>query len=612
MAFMRTSLIAASAAVLTIVAASSAASLDPAARTLAAARHAQGTVPWNRLGLVIETGTEKAAGLTGRFRLAQDIRTGRMHLASDLQVLKSAEVWDGRTHWRQDHSGGVHALNSPFAQQNATTGMWLARRGYLRPDAEGARVEFLGVERTQGDTFDKLRTTPRDGQPVELWFDRKTGLLCRSVWQMPISTKTIRYENYHRAAGLLLPFKVTEDQNSENPDITLVERVEVRKERAPDEFAPLQTPEDFTVAGGVATVPVVFDHDVIVEAKINGQGPFGFILDTGGHNILTPAAAKALGLRLHGGSQSGGAGEGTLTEQYTNVDRVEIGGVSLRDQAVFVIPMQYDAMERGPKPILAGILGVELFERFAMELNYRAQTLTFRPLAGAPEGHGAGVPIVFTDDSPLFPAKIDGIVGDVSLDTGNSGTLVVQGLWADAQGLTPRLEREGIQSVGFGAGGMSKNLSTYADFEVAGARFMHMPATYQKDAKGAFSSRAEAGNAGNDVYANFTLSFDYRRNTVWFDPVPAHQIPSRGRAGFASYKETADAFIVAVVAPGGPAAEAGLAVKDKITAVDGIPANQLSGWDLWRLVRAAPGTKLKLDYLRSDEKRSATIVLRDL
>src|SRR5690242_6504780 len=88
-------------------AAPAAAPSDPAARILATARHAYGPIP--NLGMLIETGTEKASGLTGRFRLARDLRTGHLHIASDFGVLKGAEVWDGQHHWRQDHSGGVHA-----------------------------------------------------------------------------------------------------------------------------------------------------------------------------------------------------------------------------------------------------------------------------------------------------------------------------------------------------------------------------------------------------------------------------------------------------------------------------------------------------------------------
>ena len=42
-------------------------------------------------------------------------------------------------------------------------------------------------------------------------------------------------------------------------------------------------------------MPVEYDGDVVVEAMLNGQGPFAFILDTGGHDILTPEVAAALG-----------------------------------------------------------------------------------------------------------------------------------------------------------------------------------------------------------------------------------------------------------------------------------------------------------------------------
>jgi C-terminal processing protease CtpA/Prc len=94
--------------------------------------------------------------------------------------------------------------------------------------------------------------------------------------------------------------------------------------------------------------------------------------------------------------------------------------------------------------------------------------------------------------------------------------------------------------------------------------------------------------------------------------VPGYQMPSRGRAGFASYKETADAFIVVVVLPHGPADEAGLAVHDKIVSVNGIPASQISNWDLTRLVHEAPGTKLDLEFLRGAERHRAAITLRNL
>lgn len=577
---------------------------------LARARQAYGTTDWNHAGVLVESGSEQSSGLKGRWRRVVDVVTGRMRETVDYKVFRLASVWDGHVQWRQDHSGGAHALNSSFARAYAATDMWLARRGYLR--ADGARVVALGEHHDGSRSFNTLRATPAGGEPVELWFDSASGLLAKYIRVMPTDTLTVRYEDYRRVGSTMVPFRVIAQEGDSDPDTITLDNAKFDSASQERAFTPPQTPDDSTVAGGVATVPIAFDGDVVIEAKLNGKGPFAFILDTGGHDILTPDAAKALGLSGAGSGSSGGAGAGTMTEQYTRVARMEIGGVSLRDQAFFIDPLQYNTIEIGSRPPLAGILGVELFERFAIELNYQAKTMTFRPLHGAPPGHGTPVAITFADDQPIFSAKIDGIAGDNGLDTGNSGALVVQGRWAQAHGLAPRM-RKGLLTAGFGAGGMSQNWAVRADLEVAGVAFPHIAASYAEDKKGAFASRTEAGNIGNLIYSHFTLSFDYGRNIVWFDPLPGPHRPfTYPRAGMSFYKQTADAFVVAIALPAGPAAQAGVAAGDEIVAVNGVTARKLSGWDMRRLVRGAVGTKLKLDVMRGGKKRTAMVVLREL
>src|SRR5262249_19198545 len=109
---------------------------------------------------------------------------------------------------------------------------------------------------------------------------------------------------------------------------------------------------------------------VTIEARINGAGPFAFILDTGGHDILTPEVAQQLGLKAVGHGESGGAGEGKLSESAVRVRSVQIGDATLDDQYFSVIPLQYSTVERGAKPALAGIIGLELFERLTVRIDY--------------------------------------------------------------------------------------------------------------------------------------------------------------------------------------------------------------------------------------------------
>ena len=66
-------------------------------------------------------------------------------------------------------------------------------------------------------------------------------------------------------------------------------------------FAPADARERIELAGKVDAAAVPFqliDNRIFVETRINGGGPYQFIFDTGGQNILDPVAAHELGLAL--------------------------------------------------------------------------------------------------------------------------------------------------------------------------------------------------------------------------------------------------------------------------------------------------------------------------
>ena len=260
---------------------------------------------------------------------------------------------------------------------------------------------------------------------------------------------------------------------------------------------------------------------------------------------------------------------------------------------------------------MAGIMGLELFERFAMELNYPANTLTLRPLKDAPPGHGIPLAIRFTDDQPIITAKIDGIAGDNGLDTGDGGALVIQGRWAQAHGLADRM-RKGLETDISGEGGISKTWAVRADLEVAGVLFPRTVALYAEDKMGAFSSRTEAGNIGSRIYDNFTLSFDYARNIVWFDPGPRASPWLYPRTGMGLSKDAPDVFDVSVVLPNSPAADAGIKTGDKIAGVNGTPARMLSWVQMNKIASEAPGTRLTLDVVHEQKKRPVALTLREM
>jgi predicted aspartyl protease len=386
----------------------------------------------------------------------EDVAEGRYVVAADLGVMRIAEGHDGRVHWRQDPSGGVHSLNAAFSQAASLTDAWLTRRGWLRADAGSARIGPAETRTRDGSRFVVLEATPPHGQPVEMWFDASTFLLERTVRTMPISIQTVRYSDYGRVSGIALPYTIeTSDSSAPTKDIVRIDRWEPRKRTTNATFAAPAPPDDTTL-DGETTLPLDIEGFVIVGARLNGRD-FDFILDTGGHDIITPEVAKLLDLQPVGEGASGGSGSGTLTEQYVRIDRLELGTATLRDQHFYVLPLQYSTVERGTKPPLAGILGLELFERLAVRIDYPGARLTLRKLNGFQHTTGGmPVPIVFDDDQPLLQGTINGVSGLIGLDTGNASTLVVQPVWARANGLADTLKR-GIETVSYGSGGSSSN-----------------------------------------------------------------------------------------------------------------------------------------------------------
>jgi predicted aspartyl protease len=578
------------------------------------AREAAGGAAWEKVTTLDYQGTEDQSGMKGPIHIVEDVSLGRISRKSDFGIIKFAEVWDGRNHWRQDMTGGVHLLNSHFALQANATDQWLARRGYLKPGADGAAFGPVEQRTNAAKSYDVISATPVGGQPVELWFDAATGLLARSVRIMPITVETANYGDYKSVAGVVLPHTIVTDEGpGQDPDTVTISHYEVNAPVNDRTFAALTTPDDTTVTGGKTTIPVETEGYVTLEARLNGKGPFAFIFDTGGHAILTPEAVAALGLSANGAGSSGGTGSDQLSVQYTKVDRMEIGGATLKDQRFLVIPLQYDTTERGGRPALAGILGLELLERLSARLDYRHQTLTFWPRQSyRHSGPGTSVPITFADDIPLVPAKIGRATGDFALDTGNSASVLVQHVWAEKNGLADEMKR-GVKMVSFGSGGASQNWASRVDnFEVAGDVFHHAIARYAEDKEGSLSSRTEAGNIGNDILQHFTLDFDYANNLIWFEPVPGFTPLPFPRSGMSFYKQSATSVVIVNTVPGGPADKAGLKEGDALLTIAGEKTTAWSRDRLMKYFRQPVGTRVPVTYSRKGNEASTVITLEDL
>ena len=599
-----------------LIAASLAIASCNAPALLAQVRAATGGAAWRSVGEIAAVGSVVSSGLRGDAALRDDLRGGRYSLRISLPVAGTTiETYDGKTVWSRDISGGVHPYDSWYPQARALTDAYITRRAYLNPQSAGA-IGCSGFNTENDKRVALVRVTPRGGIPAVLAIDSQSGLLASVSVRTPISTDVTSFADYRQVGGIVLPFEISSGTLFEpaNGYKFNVARYALTERVAAADFQKPRSLERMRMLGGerAITVPIVLEgRQLLVWASVNGRAAMPFILDTGGHAILDSVAARRLGLRGVGGGASGGAGAGTVAERYTRVGSVRVGNAELVDQPFVIIDYPYDFYERGRKMPLAGILGLEWFERYAIRIDYARRTLTLWPLAAfVVKPHVPSLPIRFQEDMPLARAAADGHEGDFGVDTGNAGIVILYGDFLRRSGLLAKYAPGyALRGEGTGGGNTGRR-ETLASFAIAGHTLRDLDANFTQMKTGSFSSWTEAGDLGLTVLSRFTPAFDYATQTLFLEPVVHPLVFAPNRSGLGFTKSKPDAIEVVAVRPNSAAAAAGIVAGDRILTVNGRNARDLSSADFLDVVTQPAGTAVQLTVAHGNATRSVRLVLR--
>jgi hypothetical protein len=578
-----------------------------------------GGARWDAVREIVGDGISYSAGLHGPARIAIDLVSGANVTDDESTVAPALIAGEPEFAWKRDLTSGVHRLDAPDARAAARTAAYLARNGYFHPVTDPAAITCLPDVSEDGNVLRRVRIAPPGGRAVTLWVDPSAHVIVRTQEQAPTNLETTDYGAYRLERGLLLPHEITAtDGRPEDEVERTIRTYRVTTTVNARDFARPAAAANQRFVNGAASTELAADTatgSVIVDAYVNGHGPLPFILDTGGHAILTADAAKQLGITGQGGGASGGGGEGTISEQYARVRSLRIGGAEITNFPMFVIPYDKQFSYRGPgRPPLAGILGLEVFERFAVTIDYLHHRLTLRaPHDAAPQPGDAVVPLFFQDDMPLTYATADGARGVFGVDTGNGGNLYLFGDFLHHHRLFARYA-SGAQGHSTGTGGaVHSSTHRLRTFSFGGLVLHDFITGFVVQQRGSFSSRTEAGNLGHDVLSQFTVTFDYARERMYLHREPGAPLPSYTRTGMLATSIDAQGRpVVGSVIPGSPAAEAGIAAGDAIAAIGGTPVAQLSPQQMFASARAPVGTAVRYTIVTGTNQRDVTLTLREL
>jgi predicted aspartyl protease len=604
--------------ILTLAAASPAAAapVAPTAEAvLAANRAAVGPVP--TAGSLRAEYKLEAAGLVGEGLLVTDLATGAFAESMAAGPVRLANGFDGRIPWQQDISGVATEQLGGDRLPVAVNDAYRNANLWWRPDHGGAQLSYVARETEDGRALDHLAVTPRGGGRFDAWFDAQSHLLVRVAEPRQFFKSRTVYADYRREGAALVAHSVTVDPGDGDLQKLTLTRLSLGPPAPPGTYArPTAPPGGGRIVGGAHAVTVPFrllNNHVYVQATVNGKGPYTFIVDTGGHTLISPRAAREAGLSVLGQAATSGAGEKTETTGFAHYDEIALGDVRLTDQTGFVTNVYDKAIEGVP---VDGMLGFELFARFAVRIDYAARTLTLWDFARFdPKDAGTPVPFVFYDHLPDVRGLVDDMPARFDIDTGSRVELDLTSPFAARMKLRDRY-RPGISTItGWGVGGASRSYVVRIPSVTLGTVKVDNVVAGLSEAKaGSISDPNYEANLGSGLLKRFVATFDYAHETLYLkriEPEPAEA----GRFDRSGLWLNAgdDGFMVASVAPGTPAAEAGLAEGDVITAIDGRPARPESLSDARAALRSLPsGTRLSLTVRRGGAERAAVLTLRDL
>ena len=386
---------------------------------------------------------------------------------------------------------------------------------------------------------------------------------------------------------------------------------------------------DMKVLGNYKTIEIPFDLEndfIVISVLLNGKMPLRFIVDTGAENtvLLDRTMTDALQVSYRRSFQVRGADVDTeLTAHLaTGVSLRLADRLLARNRTVLVLEENYFNFERITGTNIHGILGGDFLMRFVVEFNFRRQIMVLHdPSKFRLRKKFVEVPTTFIRNRPYLNIGV-GVLRDSTtarrllMDTGAGLSLLMhtypQALGADLPEQTiPAHIASGLGGTMLGSVGRSRvvNLADRRLDDVI-TYFQEVDTVEMK-----FLNQRE-GILGNRILKRFTVVVDYVRQRVY--------LRAEGRAYKRKFTydrsgisllaggDNLNKYSVSNVVPGSPADRAGIQVRDRLRAINGISTNLMSLESIVRKLEGKAGKRIRVRVYRGGRLQDYTFVLKDL
>jgi len=423
------------------------------------------------------------------------------------------------------------------------------------------------------------------------------------------------YEDYREVRGVHVPFRQIQDSGDARNRVVFEQSAVDFPASVPDErFAAPGTAATAQFANGAHATELPFDllnNHIFITAAVDGK-PVRMLVDTGGVNVLTQAAATKLGLATEG--KIGGRGTGTedVDVALAHPKQLAVGGLQVSAPVFYIFEMPGLADIEGAD--FDGVVGFELFHRYVVKIDYAAKKLTLaEPGALAPSATAMKLPFVLSGKMPLVEGTIDGTPARFTIDTGARNAITANAPFTQKHGLVAKYKPAFETVTGWGVGGPVKAWPVrFHEVTLGPAKLRDVAGDLYTGTQGAHADPDSDANLGGGILHRFVVTFDYANRTMYLEPIAGlPESEPYDRVGM-FVKRAAGSFEVLAVTAKSPAERAGVKVGDRIVAIGGAPvaADSLPEWRR-RFREDKPGTKVPITVERAGKTITATIVLAE-
>ena len=345
----------------------------------------------------------------------------------------------------------------------------------------------------------------------------------------------------------------------------------------------------FDISGHKKRVSIPFRlvrNLVIIKLKINGMGPYNFIMDTGaGVMIITdPSLADSVDIPGNRVLKLTGCGNGDeFDARITSPLDVQIPGLKSYNVSAAILKKDHFGLSNYLGMPITGLLGYEFFNNLAVKVCFEDSTLTcFRSRDERRFAKGEKVPIAIEGHKPYLFAKVHLPNGDIKstklvIDLGAGHPLLL-----DCTEQLRQFSTRYIQAnlgVGFN-GPITGYLSRINEIEIGKYDIKNLISSFPvQDSLHHALDAGRDGNLGIGLLKRFDAVFDYSHNALYLKPSRNFKEPFEHDMSGLEYYAAGDGFkhiFISRVEPGSAGDAIGLQRDDEIVAINLKPTADMS------------------------------------